>query len=72
MINKIIGYLQANNLTKIAFMYMNTAYGDNGKKAITAATQGSGITIVAEEKFDASDKDMTPQLTRVKASGAQP
>lgn len=71
MIQKIIDYLKANNLTKIAFMYMNNAYGDNGKKAITAATKDSGITLVAEEKFDAADKDMTPQLTRVKASGAQ-
>jgi len=71
MVNKIMDYLKKNNLTKIAFMHMNNAYGDNGKKAITAATKDSGVTIVAEEKFDAGDKDMTPQLTRVKASGAQ-
>ncbi|NLI92423.1 MAG: ABC transporter substrate-binding protein [Peptococcaceae bacterium] len=71
MINKIMEYLKKNNLTKIAFMYMNNAYGDNGKKAITAAVKDSGISVVDEEKFDAADKDMTPQLTKVKASGAQ-
>ncbi len=71
MISKIMEYLEQNNLTKIAFMHMNNAYGDNGKKAIAAATKDSGITIVAEEKFDAGDKDMTPQLTNVKASDAQ-
>ena len=71
MINKIIEYLKKNNMTKIAFMYMNNAYGDNGKKAISAAAPQNGITIVAEEKFDATDNDMTPQLTNVKSSGAQ-
>ncbi|RNC29914.1 MAG: Leucine-, isoleucine-, valine-, threonine-, and alanine-binding protein [Candidatus Dichloromethanomonas elyunquensis] len=71
MIHKIMEYLKKNNLTKIAFMYMNNSYGDNGKNAITAAVKDSGISIVAQEKFDAADKDMTPQLTKVKASGAQ-
>jgi len=71
MINKIVEYLKKNNMTKIAFMYMNNAYGDNGKKAISAAAPQNGITIVAEEKFDATDNDMTPQLTNVKSSGAQ-
>ncbi|SDG67419.1 ABC transporter substrate-binding protein [Desulfosporosinus hippei] len=71
MISKIISYLKKNDLNKIAFLYMNNSYGDNGKKAITAAVKDSGISIVAEEKFDANDKDMTPQLSKVKASEAQ-
>jgi len=71
MINKIISYLKKNNLNKVAFLYMNNSYGDNGKKALSAAVKDSGITIVAEEKFDANDKDMTAQLTKVKTSGAQ-
>ncbi|UWG96877.1 ABC transporter substrate-binding protein [Dehalobacter sp. DCM] len=71
MIKKIMEYLQKNSMTKIAFMYMNNAYGDNGKKAIEAAATQSGVSIVVEEKFDATDNDMTPQLTKVKSSGAQ-
>ena len=71
MISKIISYLKKNNLNNVAFLYMNNSFGDNGKKALSAAVKDSGINIVAEEKFDANDKDMTPQLTKVKASGAQ-
>ncbi|MHB8124897.1 MAG: ABC transporter substrate-binding protein [Desulfitobacteriaceae bacterium] len=71
MVNKIISYLEKNNLKKVAFMNMNNAYGDGGKKAFTNAAKESNISVVAEEKFDATDKDMTPQLTKVKASGAQ-
>ncbi len=70
-VNKIIGYLKEQGITKVAFLYMNNAYGDGGKKAFAAAARENGIEVVAEEKFDASDKDMTPQLTRVKASPAQ-
>lgn len=71
MIRKIVSYLKKNNLNKVAFMYMNNSFGDGGKKAIAAAVKDTSIAIVAEEKFDANDKDMTPQLTKVKASGAQ-
>lgn len=70
-VENIISYLQEKGLTKVAFLYMNNAYGDGGKEAFTSAAGEKGIEIVAEEKFEASDKDMTPQLTRVKASGAQ-
>lgn len=70
-VKNIIGYLKEKGMTKVAFLYMNNAYGDGGKKAFAAAAKDSGIEVVTEEKFEASDKDMTPQLTRVKASQAQ-
>lgn len=70
MVNKIMSYFKKNNLNKIALLYMNNAYGDSGKKAILTAAEANGLSLVAEEKFDATDKDMTPQLTKIKASGA--
>lgn len=66
----LIDYLKAKGISKVAFLYMNNAYGDGGKKAFAAAAREAGIQVAVEEKFEASDKDMTPQLTRVKASGA--
>jgi len=71
MVKKIVSYLEKQGLTRIAFLYMNNAYGDGGKKAFVEAAQAGQIQIVVEEKFDAADKDMTPQLTKVKASPAQ-
>jgi len=70
-VSKIIGYLKEKGITKVAFLYMNNAYGDGGKKAFAAKAEESGIEVVTEEKFEAGDKDMTPQLTRVKAGPAQ-
>jgi len=71
VVNRLAGYLKEKGLNKIAFLYMNNAYGDGGRIAFTAAAEPAGLQIVTEEKFEATDVDMTPQLTRVKASGAQ-
>lgn len=70
-VSRLVGYLKEKGLTKVAFLFMNNAYGDGGKMAFEKVAQTAGLQIVAEEKFEATDKDMTPQLTRVKASGAQ-
>lgn len=71
VVNRLVGYLKENNLTRVAFLYMNNSYGDNGWKAFQAAAGAGGLEIVTAEKFETTDKDMTPQLTRVKTSGAQ-
>lgn len=70
-VSNIISYLKENGLTKVAFLYMNNAYGDGGKKAFLTAARENNVEVVVEEKFEASDKDMTAQLTRVKSSPAQ-
>ena len=70
-ISKLMSYLKEKSLTGVALLYMNNAYGDGGRTAFTAAAQANGVKSVVEEKFEATDKDMTPQLTRVKTSGAQ-
>lgn len=70
-VKNIIGYLKEKGLTRVAFLYMNNAYGDGGKSVFVKEAAAAGIQIVVEEKFEASDKDMTPQLTRVKAGAAQ-
>jgi branched-chain amino acid transport system substrate-binding protein len=69
--NRIAGYLKERGLTKVAFLYTNNAYGDNGRKGFEMVAKKEGLTITDEEKFEAADKDMTPQLTRIKNSEAQ-
>ena len=70
-VSRLVSYLKEKGLMKVAFLYMNNAYGDGGKQAFLEAAAAAGLQVVDEEKFEATDKDMTPQLTRVKASGAQ-
>lgn len=66
-----VKYAQTKGLSKIANLYVNNAYGEDGARAIRVTAEEAGIEIVLEETFDAADTDMTAQITRIKASGAQ-
>jgi len=46
-------------------------FGDAGRKALHDMAPKYGITIVADERYGPKDSDMTTQLTKVKAAGAQ-
>lgn len=64
---KIVSFLRQEGVKTVAFVSVNNAYGDSGLHVFTAALQGSGVQLVAQEKFEATDKDMKPILTRVRA-----
>jgi branched-chain amino acid transport system substrate-binding protein len=66
-----VKYAKAKGLTKVANIYVNNAYGEDGALAIRETAKAEGVEIVLEETFDAADTDMTAQITKIKASGAQ-
>jgi len=66
-----VEYAKSKGLTRIASLYVNNAYGEDGAKAIRDTAKAEGVEIVLEETFDAADTDMTSQMTKIKASGAQ-
>jgi branched-chain amino acid transport system substrate-binding protein len=66
-----VKYLKAKGVKKVASLYVNDAFGEDSRRGLAAAIKDSGIEVVYEDKFEQADKDMTPQLTKVKASGAQ-
>jgi branched-chain amino acid transport system substrate-binding protein len=61
------------NLLKVALMYDSTNYGVSGRDDMLEQIkkQGNKLEVVASEKFNIGDKDMTAQLLRAKTSGAQ-
>ena len=65
-----VRYVKALGIDKVASLYVNNAYGEDGRNAIRQAAEEAGVEIVLEETFEASDTDMTSQLTKVKASDA--
>jgi branched-chain amino acid transport system substrate-binding protein len=58
---------------KVAVIYDSTNYGISGRNDMLdqIKKQGNKLTVVAEEKFNIGDKDMTAQLLRAKSGGAQ-
>lgn len=59
--------------TKVALLHDSTNYGVSGRDDLLRQIklQGDKLQVVATEKFNIGDKDMTAQLLRAKASGAQ-
>jgi len=66
-----VKYVAAKGIARIANLYVNNAYGEDGAAAIRRTAAEEGVEIVLEETFDAADTDMTAQITKIKASGAE-
>ena len=60
-------------LTKVAVLYDSTNYGVSGRDDMMGQIQAQGgkLQVVASEKFNIGDKDMTAQLLKAKSNGAQ-
>lgn len=68
---KILDYMKAKKMTKIAFLSVNTAFGQSGLIEFEKVAKTAGIQIVAKESFGDKDVDFTPQLTKVKKAAPQ-
>jgi branched-chain amino acid transport system substrate-binding protein len=55
---------------KPAMILVNNPWGESNEKGLKAALAEKGITAAGVEKFEGNDVDVVPQLTRLKAAGA--
>jgi branched-chain amino acid transport system substrate-binding protein len=69
----VVGEATNRKLNKVAIFYDSTNYGVSGRDDLLdqIKKQGNKLDVVATEKFNIGDKDMTAQLLRAKISGAQ-
>jgi branched-chain amino acid transport system substrate-binding protein len=56
--------------TKVALITDSGGYGKDGKAVIEAEAPKAGITLVSNQTFNPGDADVSAQLTKMKASGA--
>ncbi|RYF23121.1 MAG: ethanolamine utilization protein EutN [Comamonadaceae bacterium] len=67
----MLAYAQKNFGAKNPGMILvNNPWGESNEKGLTAALAAKGMKAAAIEKFNDSDVDVVPQLTRLKAAGA--
>ncbi|MDE3077399.1 MAG: ABC transporter substrate-binding protein, partial [Chloroflexota bacterium] len=59
-------YMKAHNITGIAVIHDTTAFGNSGGRDFKAAEAQSGVRVVEDETYNLTDKDVTPQLTKIK------
>ncbi len=62
--------LQQRGAKKIAYIYIDTAYGQSGKVTFDEACKEMNITPVVVEKYAPGSTDAGPQITHIKAAGA--
>lgn len=67
----VVADLQRKGLNSAAILADTTAYGDAGMQAFIEQAKQAGIKIFSEERFKIGEQDMTAQVRRAKASGAQ-
>jgi len=70
-VEAIYTYMKKHGIAKVGIITISTGFGDAGRKALHEMAPKYGITIAADEKYGPKDSDMTTQLTKIKASGAQ-
>jgi branched-chain amino acid transport system substrate-binding protein len=66
----MLAYLEKNSWTKPAILHDVTGYGKLGASDITDALKAKGMAPVEDQSFQVGDTDMTGQLTKAKAAGA--
>ena len=66
----LMGYAKKSKTAKkIGFLTETTGYGQGGLKDLQEIAALQGLTVVANEKFNVNDTDMTSQLGKLKAAG---
>lgn len=66
-----LAYIKDQGITKVGLIADSGGFGKDGAGVVKAEAPGAGITIVADETFNPGDTDITAQLTKIKAAGAE-
>ena len=66
----LIDSLSQRGAKKIAYIYIDTTYGQTGKETFDVVAKEMKITPAIIEKYAAGSPDVGPQITHIKASGA--
>ncbi len=68
---KIFTDMKKRGIKKVALITGNGGFDKSGRAQCLALAPKYGIEIVADEKYDNADTDMTTQLTKIRATDAQ-
>jgi branched-chain amino acid transport system substrate-binding protein len=71
VIRHIYMKMKQMGLTKAGILSGTTGFGGAGRKQLIELAEKMGIEIVADETYAPAATDMTAQLTKIKASGAE-
>jgi branched-chain amino acid transport system substrate-binding protein len=67
----LVADVKRKGFNSLAILADGTAYGEAGLKAFQQQAKQAGLEVVAEERFKIGDQDMSAQVKRAKAAGAE-
>jgi len=70
-VEAIYAFMKKKGISRVGLATISAGFGDSGRKELKRMAAKYDITIVADEVYGPRDADMTAQLTKIKASGAQ-
>lgn len=70
-VERLYDYFAREGIKKIALLTSAGGFGDSGKKALQAQAVPLGFTVVADERYNDKDTNMTAQLTSIRGTDAQ-
>jgi len=70
-VTRIFERIKKLGVTRIGVLTSNTGFGKAGKAQLEKLAPGAGLTIVASEVYDKAATDLTAEVTKMKAAGAQ-
>lgn len=65
-VEAIYTHMQSKGINKVAIITGTSGFGASGRQELIRLAPEFGIEIVADEKYDPKDTDMTAQLTKIK------
>ena len=63
--------MKKKGIKKIALLNSDTPFGTSGREQLEKNAGAYGVTIVIQQTFANDDKDITPQLTKIRGSDAE-
>ena len=71
VVQVVLNYLKGKGIKNLAIMTASDGFGKDGAVQLQDLIPKNGMTLVAEEQFNANDVDMTPQLTKISAKNPE-
>jgi branched-chain amino acid transport system substrate-binding protein len=68
---KIYEHLENLHIKKVAILTVSDSFGSSGREQLKMNAAKHGIQIISDDTYGPKDTDMTPQLTRIRNSGAE-
>lgn len=59
--------MKQRGVKNVALLHADSPFGTSGRDQLEKNAASFGITIVAQQAYGNDDKDMTPQLTKIRS-----